>query len=196
MLNRTGEREQELRNCTMDSEWVTPRKRNAKAPVQRQMSKIGLSFEPKPSLMTKDALTVAESVKGFTVFYEFVKAGAKWGDIEVFDNISEWTELLEQRFRAPVYEDTMDTMEALVESGIIKRAIVFEIEPEPEPQPRYVLPPRLPCEVCGIYLSHSNPPKDFKGRNLCCLWCSVKKGHAHGDRCERCPIHPKTTEEY
>ena len=178
----------------MDSEWVTPRKRNAKPEASRQISKIGLSFEPKPSLMVKDMLTVAESVNEFTLFYKLVKAGAKWGDIEVFD-LTEWTGLLEQRERAPVYEE-INTMDELVESGVIKRALFIEPEPEPEPEPRFVLPQRPPCEVCGIYLSHSNPPKDFKGRNLCCLWCSIKKGHDHGDRCERCPIYTKNTEEY
>ena len=179
----------------MDTEWVTPRKRNSKPEASRQISKIGLSFEPKPSLATKDTLTAAESVRQFTVFYRLVNAEAKWGDIEVFD-LEEWTELLDQRRRAPVYIEMDNTMDALVDSGLIKRAAYIEPEPEPEPEPRFVLPARPPCEVCGIYLSHSNPPKDFKGRNLCCLWCSIKKGNDHGDRCERCQIYTKNTEEY
>jgi hypothetical protein len=182
----------------MDSEWMTPRKRNAKPERKpeavRQVSKIGISFEPKPSLMVKDVLTIAESVNEFKTFYQLVKAAAKWGDIEVFD-ITEWTELLEQRQKAPVYEE-VNIMDELVESGNIKRAAYIEPEPEPEPEPRFVLPTRPPCEVCGIYLSHSNPPKDFKGRNLCCLWCSIKKGNDHGDRCERCQVHTTSTEEY
>ena len=177
---------------------MTPRKRNAKTERKpeavRQVSKIGLSFDPKPSLTSKDTITATESGQQFAVFYKLVKAGAKWGDIEVYD-ITEWTELLEQRQKAPVYED-VNIMDELVESGTVKRAAYIEPEPEPEPEPRFVLPTRPPCEVCGIYLSHSNPPKDFKGRNLCCLWCSIKKGNDHGDRCERCQVYSTSIEEY
>lgn len=178
----------------MDSqdEWITSRKRPARKQLNRQVSPIGISFEPKPSLATKDAKTLSESASEFKLFYALVKAGAKWGDIDLYD-LDEWTELVEQRQRSPVYTDLDNMMDSLVESGVIKRAVVYEPEyeeePEPEPEPRVVLPLRPPCEVCGIYLSHSDPPKDFKGRNLCCLWCSIRKGHEHGDRCERCEIY-------
>lgn len=42
------------------------------------------------------------------------------------------------------------------------------------------------CDACGIYLEHSNPPADFKGRHLCCLYCAKTNGNRHGERCEWC----------
>ena len=180
----------------MNSEWITPRKgKSAKtAPiVRKQLPRQIYEFVPivlNPSSNLNDTITLAESADKFKVYYTLVKAGAKWGDIEVFD-LDEWTDLLEQRQRAPVYE-MENAMDALVEAGLIKRAIVPEPEPEPEPEPRVVFRP--PCEVCGVYLSHSDPPADFKGRNLCCGWCLKQKGQDHGERCERCEIYTKPTD--
>ena len=129
-----------------------------------------------------------EEIVALTKYYALVRAGAKWGDTETFD-MDEWKEILEQRETSRLnllnspYCNTFDT---LIEAGLIKRAII-ETEPEPEPEPiaEYVRPP---CEVCGVYLSHSSPPADFKGRNLCCGWCAKQKGTDHGERCERCPL--------
>ena len=178
------------------SEWITPRRgKTAKAePVRKQLSRQVYEFVPVvliPSSDRNDTITLEESADKFKVFYTLVKAGASWGDIEVFD-LEEWTDLLEQRQRAPVYIESDNTMDALVEAGILKRAIVPEPEPEPEPEPRFVVRP--PCEVCGVYLSHSDPPADFKGRNLCCGWCLKQKGQDHGERCERCEIYTKPTD--
>ena len=128
----------------------------------------------------------------FTPFNKLVKAGAKWGDIEVYD-LEEWNELLATRIAASLYvpPDDFTTFETMIEYGSIVRAY----EPEPEPIEQIVYS-RPPCEVCGIFLSHSSPPPDFKGRNLCCLWCSVKNGESHGDRCQRCPLNiPNITGE-
>ena len=180
----------------MNSEWITPRKGKSAKADRNQLPRQVYDFVPVvsiPSSNRKDTITLAESAAEFNVYYTLVKAGAKWGDIEVFD-LEEWTDLLEQRQRAPLYVEMENTMDALVESGLIKRAIVPEFEPEPEPEPRFVLPSRPPCEVCGVYLSHSNPPKDFNGRNLCCGWCFKKQGTDHGDRCERCEIYTKPTD--
>jgi hypothetical protein len=177
----------------MNSEWITPRKNKT---VRNQLPRQIYGFVPvvsPPSSTRKDTITLAESAAEFKVYYTFVKAGASWGDIEVFD-LDEWNELVAQRQRAPVYIELENTMDACVELGFIKRAIVPEFEPEPEPEPRFILPPRPPCEVCGVYLSHSNPPADFKGRNICCGWCAVKKGKDHGERCERCEIYTKNTD--
>ena len=133
-------------------------------------------------------------VQGAAMFNALVKAGAKWGDIEVYD-LEEWNELLAIRVAASLYVPPEDftTFETMIEYGSIVRAYEPE-EPEPEP----IVYIRPPCEVCGIFLSHSSPPPDFKGRNLCCLWCSIKNGDAHGDRCQRCPltIPPNTGECY
>jgi hypothetical protein len=198
------------------SDWITPRKSKAakievvsqiswrpranfttqhRAQLPRQVSELSIPFKPEPVLecVTKEVLD--QCAAEFNVYYTLVKAGAKWGDVELFD-LSEWTELLDQRQRAPLYIAIEDTMESLVEAGIIKRAFVPEPEPEPEPEPRVVLPSRPPCEVCGVYLSHSNPPKDFNGRNLCCGWCFKKKGTDHGERCERCVIYTKNTSPF
>ena len=203
------------------SDWITPRKSKAaklevvpqiswrarpdlkfqpRTQLPRQVSEIGVTFTPKPFSECENKDVLDQIAAELNVYYTLVKAGAKWGDSEVFD-LSEWTELVENRQRAPVYIALEDTMNAYVEAGLIKRAIVPEPvpEPEPEPEPRFVLPSRPPCEVCGIYLSHSNPPKDFNGRNLCCGWCLKQKGKDHGERCERCEIYTKNTspfEEY
>ena len=177
------------------SDWITPRRGKTTKADRKQLPRQVYEFVPIvliPSSNRKDTITLAESAAEFNVYYTLVKAGAKWGDIEVFD-LEEWTDLLEQRQRAPVYE-MENTMDALVESGLIKRAIVPELEAEPEPEPRFVLPLRPPCEVCGVYLSHSDPPADFKGRNLCCGWCLKQKGQDHGERCERCEIYTKPTD--
>jgi hypothetical protein len=179
------------------SEWITQRKgKTAKAaPVARkQLPRQVYEFVPIvliPSSDRNDTITLEESADKFKAYYILEKAGASWGDIEVFD-LDEWTDLLEQRQRAPVYIESDNTMNALVEAGILKRAIVPEPEPEPEPEPRCVLRP--PCEVCGVYLAHSNPPADFNGRNLCCGWCFKKQGKDHGERCERCEIYTKNTD--
>jgi hypothetical protein len=146
-----------------------------------------------------EQLGFAEGAAMFTPFNVLVKAGAKWGDIEVFE-LEEWNELLAIRLAASLYVPPEDftTFETLIEYGDIARA---EPEPEePEPEPIVYIPlvvySRPPCEVCGIFLSHSSPPPDFKGRNLCCLWCSIKNGAAHGDRCQRCPLTlPKSSGE-
>lgn len=133
-------------------------------------------------------------VVSLTKYYALVSAGAKWGDTETFD-MDEWTEILDQRERASLSllnSPHCYTFDVLIEEGVIARSIVEEYQdPEPEqPEPE---PYRPPCEVCGIYLSHSSPPADFKGRNLCCLWCAIQKGDSHGDRCQRCPLTmPKT----
>jgi len=179
----------------MNSEWITPRKTKTAKAVHNQLPRQIYDFVPvvsPPSSNRKDTITLAESAAEFNVYYTLVKAGASWGDIEVFD-LEEWNELVAQRQRAPVYIELDNTMDAFIESGLIKRAIVPEYVPEPEPEPRFVLP-RLPCEVCGVYLSHSNPPADFNGRNLCCGWCFKKQGKDHGDRCERCVIYTKNTD--
>jgi hypothetical protein len=135
-----------------------------------------------------------EVVVSLTKYYALVRAGAKWGDTETFE-LEEWQEILDQRERSRLSllnSPSCYTFDVLIEEGMITRPIVEEDpepeEPEPEPEPY-----RPPCEVCGIYLSHSSPPADFKGRNLCCLWCAMKKGASHGDRCQRCPLAmPKT----
>jgi hypothetical protein len=176
------------------SEWITPRKGKSAKADRKQLPRQVYQFAPIvliPSSNCNDTITLEESAAEFNVYYTLVKAGAKWGDIEVFD-LEEWTDLLEQRQRAPVDFVLDNTMDALVESGLIKRAIVSEPEPEPEPEPRVVFRP--PCEVCGVYLSHSDPPADFKGRNLCCGWCLKQKGKDHGERCERCEIYTKNTD--
>ena len=176
------------------SEWITPRKGKTAKADRKQLPRQVYEFVPIvliPSSNLNDTITLEESVDKFKVYYTLEKAGASWGDIEVFD-LDEWTELVAQRQRAPVYIELIDTMEAFVEAGLIKRAIVPEPEPEPEPEPRVVFRP--PCEVCGIYLSHSDPPADFKGRNLCCGWCLKQKGKDHGERCERCEIYTKPTD--
>jgi hypothetical protein len=131
--------------------------------------------------------------QGAAMFNALVKAGAKWGDIEVYD-LEEWNELLAIRVAASLYVPPEDftTFETMIEYGSIVRA--YE-EPEPEPIVQIVYS-RPPCEVCGIFLSHSSPPPDFKGRNLCCLWCSVNKGTSHGERCQRCPLTIPTGECY
>jgi hypothetical protein len=129
-----------------------------------------------------------EVVVSLTKYYALVRAGAKWGDTETFD-MEEWTEILEQRESSRLSllnSPYCYTFDVLIEEGVITRAIA---EPEPEPEPEEEPEPyRPPCEVCGIYLSHSSPPADFKGRNLCCLWCAMQKGTSHGDRCQRCPL--------
>lgn len=134
-------------------------------------------------------------VQGAAMFNALVKAGAKWGDIEVYD-LEEWNELLATRLAASLYvpPDDFTTFETMIEYGSIVRA--YE-EPEPEePEPEPIVYIRPPCEVCGIFLSHSSPPPDFKGRNLCCLWCSMNDGTSHGDRCQRCPLNiPNTSGE-
>jgi hypothetical protein len=133
-------------------------------------------------------------VQGAAMFNALVKAGAKWGDIEVYD-LEEWNELLATRVAASLYVPPEDftTFETMIEYGSIVRAYEPE-EPEPIEQIVYIRPP---CEVCGIFLSHSSPPPDFKGRNLCCLWCSMNNGTSHGDRCQRCPLNiPNTGECY
>jgi hypothetical protein len=141
------------------------------------------------------AVSLDQGAAMFTPFNVLVKAGAKWGDIEVFD-IEEWHELVAIRHAASLYVPPEDfiTFETLIEYGDIARTYV---EPEPEePEPEPIVYTRPPCEVCGIFLSHSSPPPDFKGRNLCCLWCSMKNGASHGDRCQRCPlIIPNTSGE-
>jgi hypothetical protein len=139
----------------------------------------------------------AQGAAMFTPFNALVKAGAKWGDIEVYE-LEEWNELVAIRLAASLYKppEEFTTFETLIEYGSIVRAY----EPEPEEPEIVYIPPivysRPPCEVCGIFLSHSSPPPDFKGRNLCCLWCSIKNGASHGDRCQRCPlIIPSTSGE-
>jgi hypothetical protein len=178
----------------MNSEWITQRKGKSAKADRNQLPRQVYEFVPvmsTPSPNRITTITLAESAGEFKVFYTLVKAGASWGDIEVFD-LEEWTELVEQRKRAPVYTEMENTMDAFVDSGLIKRAIVPEFEPEPEPEPRSVLRP--PCEVCGVYLAHSNPPADFNGRNLCCGWCFKKQGKEHGERCERCESYTKPTD--
>ena len=134
-------------------------------------------------------------VQGAAMFNALVKAGAKWGDIEVYD-LEEWNELLATRVAASLYVPPEDftTFETMIEYGSIVRTYEEPEPEEPEPEPIvYILPP---CEVCGIFLSHSSPPPDFKGRNLCCLWCSMNNGTSHGDRCQRCPLNiPNTSGE-
>jgi hypothetical protein len=131
-----------------------------------------------------------EVVVSLTKYYALVRAGAKWGDTETFD-MEEWQEILDQRERSNLNLQNSPycyTFDVLIEEGVITRPIVEEEDPEPEePEPESE-PYRPPCEVCGIYLSHSSPPADFKGRNLCCLWCDIKKGASHGERCQRCPL--------
>ena len=143
----------------------------------------------------QQAVSLAQGAAMFTPFNVLVKAGAKWGDIEVFE-LEEWHELVAIRLAASLYVPPEDftTFETLIEYGEIVRAYV---EPEPEePEPEPIVYIRPPCEVCGIFLSHSSPPPDFKGRNLCCLWCSMKNGASHGDRCQRCPLTiPNTSGE-
>jgi hypothetical protein len=138
-----------------------------------------------------------EVIVTLTKYYALVRAGAKWGDTETFD-MEEWNQILEQRERARLSllnSPYCYTFDELIEEGVLTRAVI-EPEPEEEPEPE-AEPYRPPCEVCGIYLSHSSPPADFKGRNLCCLWCSMKKGASHGERCQRCPLtKPKTNTEY
>jgi len=178
----------------MSSEWMTQRKGKSAKTDRKQLPRQIYEFVPivlNPSLNLNDTITLEESAAKFKVFYTLENAGASWGDIEVFD-LDEWTELVAQRQRAPIDIVLDNKMDALVEAGLIKRAIVPEPEPEPEPEPRFVLRP--PCEVCGIYLSHSDPPADFKGRNLCCGWCLKQKGKDHGERCERCEIYTKPTD--
>ena len=157
----------------------------------------------KPVAPQQQAVTVSltQGAAMFTPFNALVKAGAKWGDIEVFD-IEEWNELVAIRLAASLYVPPEDftTFETLIEYGDLVRAYEEPEEPEPEPEPIVYIPPivysRPPCEVCGIFLSHSSPPPDFKGRNLCCLWCSMKDGASHGDRCQRCPLTlPNTSGE-
>jgi hypothetical protein len=154
----------------------------------------------KPVAPQLQAVTVslAQGAAMFAPFNALVKAGAKWGDIEVFE-LEEWNELVAIRLAASLYVPPEDftTFETLIEYGEIVRAYVEDPEPEePEPEPEPIVYSRPPCEVCGIFLSHSSPPPDFKGRNLCCLWCSIKNGAAHGERCQRCPLTlPKTSGE-
>jgi hypothetical protein len=135
----------------------------------------------------------SEGASMFTPFNALVKAGAKWGDIEVYD-LEEWNELLATRVAASLYvpPDDFTTFETMIEYGSIVRT--YEPEPE-EPEPEPIVYTRPPCEVCGIFLSHSSPPPDFKGRNLCCLWCSMNNGTSHGDRCQRCPLNIPNTGE-
>ena len=78
----------------------------------------------------QQAVSLAQGAAMFTPFNVLVKAGAKWGDIEVFE-LEEWHELLAIRLAASLYVPPEDftTFETLIEYGDIARAYV---EPEPE----------------------------------------------------------------
>jgi hypothetical protein len=145
-----------------------------------------------PPKLSADCATFAEGAALFNLHYSLVKAGAKWGDTEVYD-FEEWSELVAIRLAASLFVPPADvnTFEMLLAAGTIIRAIIQDPEPEPEQEPiaEYVRPP---CEVCGIYLSHSSA--DFEGRNLCCGWCAKQKGTDHGERCERCPLAAPVTD--
>ena len=145
-----------------------------------------------PPKLSADCATFAEGAALFNLHYSLVKAGAKWGDTEVYD-FEEWSELVAIRLAASLFVPPVDvnTFEMLLAAGTIIRAIIQDPEPEPEQEPiaEYVRPP---CEVCGIYLSHSSA--DFEGRNLCCGWCAKQKGTDHGERCERCPLAAPVTD--
>ena len=111
------------------------------------------------------------------------KYGASWGDAEVYTR-EEWFEYLQER-KIVVVHKTFD--EQILSSSLLRKKTVFPKTVKPPRAPREP-PRRPPCEVCGVFLSHTAPPKDFKGRNLCCMWCSKRNGKEHGDRCEKCPI--------
>ena len=147
-----------------------------------------------PVFDTTNCGTFAEGAALMNLHYSLVSAGAKWGDTEVYD-LEEWSELVAIRLAASFYVPPAEfnTFDTLVAAGLIVRACMPEPEPEPEPEPiaEYVRPP---CEVCGIYLSHSSA--DFEGRNLCCGWCAKQKGTDHGERCERCPLTNTEYTEY
>jgi len=147
-----------------------------------------------PPKLSADCATFAEGAANFNQHYSLVSAGAKWGDIEVYD-LEEWSELVAIRLAASLFVPPADvnTFETLLAAGTLIRAIIQELEPEPiaEPIAEYVRPP---CEVCGLYLSHSSA--DFAGRNLCCGWCAKQNGADHGERCERCPLYVPVSGEY
>ena len=142
-----------------------------------------------PPKLSADCATFAEGAALFNQHYSLVSAGAKWGDIEVYD-FEEWSELVAIRLAASLFVPPADvnTFETLIAAGTLIRAIIQDPEPEPEPEPIV----RPPCEVCGIYLSHSSA--FFEGRNLCCGWCAKQKGTDHGERCERCPLAAPVTD--
>ena len=53
----------------------------------------------------------------------------------------------------------------------------------------------LICAACGIYMRHSNPPRDWTPEDavFCCLHCRDTKGISHGTRCQQCiPSSTKT----
>ena len=115
-----------------------------------------------PPKLSVDCATFAEGAALFNLHYSLVKAGAKWGDIEVFE-LEEWHELVAIRLAASLYVPPEDftTFETLIEYGEIVRAYVEPEPEEPEPEPEPIVYTRPPCEVCGIFLSHSSPPPDF-----------------------------------
>jgi len=117
-----------------------------------------------PPKLSADCATFAEGAALLNLHYSLVKAGAKWGDTELYD-FEEWSELVAIRLAASLFVPPADvnTFETLLAAGTIIRAIIQDPEPEPEPEPmaEYVRPP---CEVCGIYLSHSSA--FFEGRNV------------------------------
>jgi hypothetical protein len=53
----------------------------------------------------------------------------------------------------------------------------------------------LLCAACGIYMRHSNPPRDWTPEDavFCCLHCRDKKGMSHGTRCQKCTPTPSAT---
>ena len=89
--------------------------------------------------------------------------GARWGDLEVFDE-DEIAEILRRGVKKEA--PTLVTLAPTLVSAIA--------------------PVRTKCKCCS-FKKHSNPPADFTEdqKAHCCAFCALTGGKRHGERCEK-----------